>query len=43
MKIHLARVHPSTKGRDFPMAYTISESEKAALKIQWEKHYSVSR
>ena len=42
MKIHLAWVHPSMKGGDFPMAYAISESKKAALKIQWEKRYSVS-
>ena len=42
MKFHLARIHPSTKGGDFPNVYAISESEKAALKIQWEKRYSVS-
>lgn len=41
MKIHLARVHPSTKGGDFPTAYVISDSEKATLKIQWEKCYLV--
>ncbi|KAN0128293.1 hypothetical protein V8E53_013877 [Lactarius tabidus] len=41
MKTHLVRIHPSTKGGDFPKTYVISESEKAALKIQWENHYSV--
>jgi hypothetical protein len=42
MKTHLARIHPSTKGGDFPKTYAISESEKAALKIQWENRYSGS-
>jgi hypothetical protein len=43
MKTHLARIHPSAKGGDFPKAYVISESEKAALKIQWEKRHTTSR
>ncbi|KAF8262077.1 hypothetical protein EI94DRAFT_1705043 [Lactarius quietus] len=37
MKIHLARVHPSTKGGDFHQVYMISKSEKATLKLLWEK------
>lgn len=43
MKTHLARIHPSTKGADFPEAYVISKSEKAALKILWEKRDKISR
>ena len=43
MKIHLAQTHPSTKGSDFPKAYAISDSKKAALKIQWEKRHSAHR
>ena len=41
MKKHLAHIHPSTKGRDFPEAYVIGNSEKAALKILWEKRFTV--
>ncbi|KAF8264612.1 hypothetical protein EI94DRAFT_1703093 [Lactarius quietus] len=37
MKIHLAQVHPSTKGGDFHQVYMISKSEKATLKLLWEK------
>ncbi|KAI9430996.1 hypothetical protein H4582DRAFT_1823276, partial [Lactarius indigo] len=43
MKTHLARIHPSTKGSDSHKAYMISESEKAALKILWERRYKISR
>ena len=43
MKTHLARIHPSTKGCDLPKAYVISESERAALKILWEKRHKTSR
>ena len=43
MKTHLARIHPSTKGSDFPNAFVISNSEKAALKVLWEKRHTVSR
>ena len=43
MKTHLVHIHPSTKGSDFPKAYAISESEKAALKVLWEKQYRTLR
>ncbi|KAH9019948.1 hypothetical protein EDB84DRAFT_1275578 [Lactarius hengduanensis] len=42
MKTHLARNHPSTKGDGSHKAYMISESEKAALKILWERRYKIS-
>ncbi|KAN0136656.1 hypothetical protein V8E53_005426, partial [Lactarius tabidus] len=41
MKAHFARIHPSMKDGDFPMEYTISGSEKAALKILWDKQYKI--
>lgn len=41
MKIHLVQVHPSMRGGNFPKAYAISKSEKATLKILWEKQYSI--
>lgn len=41
MKTHFAQIHPSTNGGNFAKAYTISESEKAALKILWEKRYTI--
>ncbi|KAH9158608.1 hypothetical protein EDB89DRAFT_1867805, partial [Lactarius sanguifluus] len=43
MKTHLARNHPSTKGDGSHKAYMISKSEKAALKILWERRYKISR
>ena len=42
MKSHLMRIHPSTKGCDLPKEYVISESERAALKILWEKRHTTS-
>ena len=41
MKLHFAQAHPSMRGGDFLKAYAISESEKAALKILWEKRHSI--
>jgi hypothetical protein len=43
MKTHLVQIHPSANGDDFPKAYVISESEKAALKILWEKRHTRQR
>ncbi len=42
MKTHLAQLHPSAKGGGLLKAYVISNSEKAALKILWEKRYMTS-
>jgi hypothetical protein len=44
MKSHLAKNHPSVvRGSDHFQQYGISESEKAALKLQWEKRHKVQR
>ncbi|KAH9068269.1 hypothetical protein EDB83DRAFT_2222807, partial [Lactarius deliciosus] len=43
MKTHRARFHPSTTGGEFPRAYVVSESKKAALKVLWETRFMISR
>ncbi|KAH9028204.1 hypothetical protein EDB85DRAFT_1867935 [Lactarius pseudohatsudake] len=43
LKTHLAQIHPSTKDGDYQDLYVISESEKAALKILWDRRYKISR
>jgi hypothetical protein len=43
MKSHLARNHPSVRRSDLFPQYEISESEKAALKLQWEKRHKISQ
>ncbi|KAH9020543.1 hypothetical protein EDB83DRAFT_2432480 [Lactarius deliciosus] len=42
LKTHLAQIHPSTEDGDYQDLYMISESEKAALKILWDKWYKIS-
>ncbi|KAH9032123.1 hypothetical protein EDB85DRAFT_1890789 [Lactarius pseudohatsudake] len=42
LKTHLAQMHPSTKDGDYQDLYVISESEKAALKILWDKQHKIS-
>ena len=37
MKTHLGHVHPSTNSSDFQKGYIISNSERVALEIIWEK------
>ena len=44
MKSHLAKNHSSVvRGSDLFQQYGISESEKAALKLQWEQRHKVQR
>ena len=43
MKTHLVHVHPCTNGNDFQKGYVISNSERVALKILWEKQASGPR
>jgi len=41
MKTHLKKYHPSVRDIDALKTYTISESEKAALKLRWDKRHKV--
>ena len=43
MKTHLIKTHPSVRSSDVLTAYTISESEKAALRLRWDKRHKASR
>ena len=39
MKTHLIKTHPSVRSSDILTAYTISDSEKAALRLRWDKRH----
>ena len=41
MRTHLKKYHPSVRDTDALKTYTISESEKAALKLRWDKRHKV--
>ena len=43
MKTHLMKTHPSIRSSDVLTAYAISDSEKVALRLWWDKRHKVPR